>query len=548
MNSILSGVAEIEKSLDLLVTGAFSREEVPPLADDSIAELLASTGRMQRRLEALQIEATVQVRERSEGVRATRMTDRFGCPKPADLVRLLTGQDARSTHRLVKAAGHLRREQSMTEGAFLPCRYPALREAVVQGAIGLTGLMAAIDPLEFSAKRITHDARLRADTQLAALAMGLAPRDADAPTGDPAPLPTPEELSALSKVLVAYLDPDGAEPLDDLAVRGRSFTLGVARDGLVPVRGALLPEVAGQLRLLIDSVLNPRIDGLSSDADSGPGTANIAEHTRHHVEFVESTDALGPNESDAGLHDERIRTQKVHDALATIVTVAARTGQFPTLGGASPTLVVSISAKDFAAGSGWATVANTSDQVSARVAAQTGCAGGIQRVLFDDHGRISSLGTSARIFTALQRGAIAERDGGCIIPGRQVPATWCEIHHVTEHSQGGVTHTDNSTLLRWWHHRKHGTRHKHEHEPELEPEDEPLLSSTRPRAPALAHTPRRAARNSGRPFVQRSRDYAVMAWLLGIRPAISSSTSSPMRALSNGASISARSSISTMRR
>lgn len=453
MNSILYGVAEIEKSLDLLVTGAFKREEVPPLADESIAELLASTGRMQRRLEALQIEATVQVRERSEGFRANRMTDRFGCPKPADLVRLLTGQDARSAHRLVKAAGHLRREQSMTEGTFLPCRYPALREAVIQGAIGLTGLMAAIDPLEFSAKRITHDARLRADTQLAALAMGLALSDADAPTGDPAPFPTPEEISTLSQVLVAYLDPDGAEPQDDLAVRGRSFTLGVARDGLVPVRGALLPEVAGQLRLLIDSVLNPRIDGLALDADSGNGAANIAEHTRHHVEFVESTDVLGASDTPAAFHDERSRTQKVHDALATIVTVAARTGQFPALGGASPTLVVSISAKDFAAGTGWATVANTGDQVSVRVAAQTGCAGGIQRVLFDEYGRISSLGTSARIFNALQRRAIGERDGGCIIPGCYVPTTWCEIHHVTEHSQGGATHTDNGVLLCWWHHR-----------------------------------------------------------------------------------------------
>lgn len=453
MNSILFGVAEIEKSLDLCVTGAFDAEEISRLSDESIAELLASTARMQRRLEALQIEATVQIRERSEGVRANRMTDEFGCPKPADLVRLLTGNDARSAHRLVKAAGHLRREHSMTEGIFLPCRYPALRDAVIKGAIGLTGLMAAIDPLEFSAKRITHDARLRADSQLAAMAMGNPLGNSATQGDDLAPFPTPEELSTLSKVLVAYLDPDGAEPQDDLAVRGRGFTFGSARDGLVSVRGSLLPEVAGQLHLLIDSLLNPRVDGLSLESDARTKEGTTEATTRYGVTFVDSSDLIGSATAEGNPPDERTRAQRVHDALAAIVTVAARTGEFPTLGGASPTLVVSISAKDFAAGSGWATVSNTGDQIPARAAAQTGCAGGIQRVLFDDHGRISSLGTSARILNALQRRAIGERDGGCIIPGCTTPATWCEIHHVTEHSQGGATHTDNGVLLCWWHHR-----------------------------------------------------------------------------------------------
>ena len=45
------------------------------------------------------------------------------------------------------------------------------------------------------------------------------------------------------------------------------------------------------------------------------------------------------------------------------------------------------------------------------------------------------------------------RDGGCVIPGCTVPATWCEIHHDTEYARGGPTHTDNGILLCWWHHR-----------------------------------------------------------------------------------------------
>jgi hypothetical protein len=42
---------------------------------------------------------------------------------------------------------------------------------------------------------------------------------------------------------------------------------------------------------------------------------------------------------------------------------------------------------------------------------------------------------------------------GSLIPGCQVPAIWCEIHHVTEAARGGPTHTDNGVLLCWHHHR-----------------------------------------------------------------------------------------------
>src|SRR5690606_40612225 len=45
------------------------------------------------------------------------------------------------------------------------------------------------------------------------------------------------------------------------------------------------------------------------------------------------------------------------------------------------------------------------------------------------------------------------RDRKCLIPGCGIPAEWCEIHHVTEHSRGGPTHTSNGVPLCWHHHR-----------------------------------------------------------------------------------------------
>lgn len=261
-------------------------------------------------------------------------------------------------------------------------------------------------------------------------------------------MPTPEELRILARVLVAYLDPDGAEPSDENAARSRSFTVGRERDGTVPVRGNLLPEVAGQLRLMLDSILNPRVNG-PDDPTTGVHVTESADEDKAD----QGTTPNGAPVDDSLFLDQRTRAQKMHDAFAMILNTTASTDQLPHVGGAAPTLVVSVSADDYITGEGWAQVLNTGDLIPARVAAQVGCAGGIQRILFDANGRISALGTSVRIFNALQRRAITLRDGGCIIPGCTVPASWCEIHHVQEYADGGPTHTDNGVLLCWWHHR-----------------------------------------------------------------------------------------------
>lgn len=436
MNGIVTQLREIEQTLDSAVRDAFAEDAIPALTSDEVAELLAVSGCIQRRLESVQIEATVQVSERSAPMRDDKMTAAYGCSRPADLVRMLIGVDSRQASLLVKAAGCVRRERSVTEGAFLPARYQALREAVAAGDLGLAGLIAATDPIERSAKRISDEARIAADQQLADLARGL---DVEAAASNATrPKPFPEDLRVLSQVLVSYLDPDGAEPVDEIAMRGRSFTIGrIGGDGLAQIRGGLLPEVAGQLGLLIDSLLNPRVEGAENLDYIG-------------VRFEPSEEVIA--DARAAI-DSRTRMQKQHDALASILNTAARTDLFPHLGGAAPTLVVSTTADDYARGAGWAQVASTGDLIPQRVAAHTACAGGIQRVLFDDNGRIVSIGTTSRIFNALQRRAIMVRDGGCIIPGCTISATWCEIHDVDEHSDGGPTHTDNGVLLCWFHHR-----------------------------------------------------------------------------------------------
>ncbi len=56
--------------------------------------------------------------------------------------------------------------------------------------------------------------------------------------------------------------------------------------------------------------------------------------------------------------------------------------------------------------------------------------------------------------TTAQRRALAVRDGGCILPGCDVPAAHCQIHHLKPWTEGGPTDLPNLVTLCWAHHRQ----------------------------------------------------------------------------------------------
>ncbi len=246
------------------------------------------------------------------------------------------------------------------------------------------------------------------------------------------------------------------------------------RDGLVPVSGNLLPEVAAQLKALCDAFLNPR-----THADTNPSTTNPSTDT----DARPGTDA--GTEAGAGTvpADTRTYAQKMHDLLGIALDIAARCAEAPTVGGNAPVVSVSVRLSDLATstwaghtpdadappgsppdsppesppesppGTGFGYIDGLPDPVSLATVRRFACAGGIQKILLSDSGRILQLGSPERCFTPSQRKAISLRDGGCVIPGCMIPAGWCEVHHVTPHSHGGPTHTDNGVLLCAAHHR-----------------------------------------------------------------------------------------------
>ncbi len=230
----------------------------------------------------------------------------------------------------------------------------------------------------------------------------------------------------------ARLDPDGAEPDDGPRARNRALRIGALRGGVHPVSGGLLPVVAAQFQRLFDALNNPSAAGSPSlspvdTSGSVAASGNVAFPAHDAAGVAEAGPGLpvAPDEVDGLPAPEDCRTpaQRNHDNLAMILGVAAASGGMPELGGAAPTLVVSVTAEDYASGLGRAFLEGTGDDVPLTVAHHTACAGGIQRVLFDQHGQVVAIGTTGRIFTALQRRAIVLRDRECLIPGCHTPAT-----------------------------------------------------------------------------------------------------------------------------
>ncbi|WP_336640782.1 HNH endonuclease signature motif containing protein [Microbacterium sp. USHLN272] len=495
----MNSTAEVLDRVAADLAAVLRADALAGLSDAGKMQVLRAAGELARLVDAVVVETVGSVDQRPARSGELAFCGRFGCRTMNELVERVLRTDAAGAARVVKAGKVVRREVDFSSGAMLPARWPTLREALLDGAVGVAGLLAATGPVEEAGARIGVADRLRADTELAEYARGLVAvegdeamdgdRGADAEREfDSGPPATPEDLKLLSRVIVTYLDPDGAEPAEERAMRARGIVLGRVKDGVIPIRGSLLPETAGQLQRIWDAYLNPKVDGPPIPAAPQPavgmasgvrfvtsadetmfGTDEHALAGEAHGcladdalppdglasldDAVFPPDGVLPSGDPSGMVDDRSRAQKQHDALAAALGIAARHSDMPSLGGAAPTLVVSVTAEDYATGRGWARVDGTDTPVSFATARHTACGGSIQRVTSDPTGRIIGIDTTDRVFTVHQRRAITLRDRECLIPGCHVPAAWCEIHHVTEHSRGGPTHTDNGVTLCWHHHR-----------------------------------------------------------------------------------------------
>ena len=394
--------------------------EIAGLSDRELVEVTRCVEALGRRADLLRTRAAGEIDERSSrDAREDRLSAQFGCRNATEVLERATHADPRGLAARVRLDRRTRERASLT-GEPLPAQFPAVASAYAACRIGEDAATYITDALARVNRRGTCSPAdiAVAEREIVAAATG----DVDAANGEH-PAETFSDVRLVTDTWASYLERNGQEPVDE-PERFRSLSIGRARDGLVPLHGDLTPEAAAQLQRLLDAHRTSTVRFASDDdADTDPSTP---------------------------LHDPRTAPQRRHDHFLSILHGAAASASAPTIGGAAPTLVVTVDVHDLEGGTCRADGIDV--PIPAALARRTACSGAVQKVVFDERGRIVQLGSRERLFSAHQRRAIAARDGGCIIPGCTIPAAWCEIHHVEEHAAGGATHTDNGVLLCWWHH------------------------------------------------------------------------------------------------
>jgi hypothetical protein len=418
MNEITATLAKATS----VARDAVSFDDVRLLPDATLLESLAAVEQLGRTVDALRVAMAAEIGERSRPTLGLdRLSAKNGCRNANELIARVTQVAETTAARWARAGAPLRPREQFT-GESLPAKFAIVANAVADGRIGYDTATAITSALSQAADRAEPAMLVEAERALVASALGL-----DATTGEPLVPFTADQTRIHALQWQVALDPDGARPLEAQAMLQRGITRVGTRGDIVRYRMDLLPEIAGKLEAAFDSCLSPKTTGRF-----------LSKEERERAELN---------------GDSRSPAQQRHDVFSAIVDAAARSGQLPTVGGGSPTVLVSVSAEELTAGRGAGWIDGIDRPISLDAVKQFCCTGGFQKAYFDSIGCLVSLGAQERCFTPQQRRGITVRDGGCVIPGCAVPAGWCEIHHVEEWAKGGPTHTSNGVLLCWFHHR-----------------------------------------------------------------------------------------------
>ena len=370
------------------------------LSDGQLVGFAEDLAALHRHLDALDLAVAGEVAARSADGAADSLARKLGFKTVAGAIQGITKTSGKEAAKLVAQATELK-------------RLPVVEQAVLDGRIGRESASAITGELQKAAGKDLA----RADAgELAAVESELVELAVTAGA---------DEVKARAAQKAAALELAAIEDQARTAMAERYFHIGPTVDGQARVSGLLPAGHAAVARSLFDAYVNPK----------GKRTVSFTPAEEQTPE------------------DARTAGQKRADLFRDICAAQARSAEAPDMGGDHPTVWVSTTLAELEAGVGTAFYAGTPGPVSVQEAEQAACAGGIQTVIFTPEGDLLRLGREVRAFTRRQRRAIAVRDGGtCLIPGCDVPAQWCEVHHVVAFADGGATDVGNGVNLCWFHH------------------------------------------------------------------------------------------------
>jgi uncharacterized protein DUF222/HNH endonuclease len=225
----------------------------------------------------------------------------------------------------------------------------------------------------------------------------------------------PDELARFAEHMELVLNPDGNFSDADRA-RRRGVSLGPqGPDGMSRLSGWVNPE----LRAGLDAVLAKW---------AAPGMCNPAEDASTVVD------------------DARSAAQRNHDALGAMVRSTLMSGELGSHQGLPVTIVATVALADLQAKAGVARTGGGSVLPMSDVLRMAAHA--YNYLLVFDQAKRCELyrGRDSRLATPAQRLVLYATERGCSRPGCDVPAAWCQVHHLRDWARGGRTDIDELTL------------------------------------------------------------------------------------------------------
>ncbi|MGV8883346.1 MAG: DUF222 domain-containing protein [Rhodoglobus sp.] len=415
----------------------------PALSAGEIASTIAAVETAGRLMDAARVRAAAPL--------ATEpgIPEQLGFTSPVTAVAALCGIKETSARARVRVATGISNDITIA-GVPIPATHPRVGSALDAGDLGLDAASLIVTELGSVAGRVEPNILDAAEAIMISRATGVSPDD----RGERfATAVSVDFLATEVHQITATIDPDGARPREIRSMRGRAFRLGQQNaNGNFPVSGELTPEIGVLLAALIEAQRrSPRFTLITNTTDED------GEDGEDRVDA----------ESGAAQHDDRTPDQRRHDTFAEIITRAATAPDAPQLDGAPVTVLVIATAEDLdpVAEDVFNTAGDPGDPIGTMTDSRIPVTRSTIERFIDAHGyrtatitptgRVTSISSKQRCFTATQRLAIAARDGArCATLGCTTPHYMLQAHHVVPYRDGGATHVDNGILLCFWHHQQ----------------------------------------------------------------------------------------------